>query len=164
MFNKKSSDSVPNRGSNPYETAPAKSSPNIDSPSVLGPTLVFKGELSAEEDLLIHGRIEGSIEHNQRNLTVGKGGYVKANIRAKVITVDGTLEGDLYGDEAVIIRKSGNVCGNIVAPRVTLEEGAKFKGGIDMEPKATGIPALKGSDSELSSNSPKEARSKHPGR
>ena len=137
MF-KRSNDAPPGAGNNPYENAPTKSAPSRsgDSRSVLGPTLVFKGELSAEEDLLIQGRIEGSIEHNERNLTIGKQGFVKANIHAKVITVEGTVEGDLNGDDAVIIRQTGDVRGNIVAPRVTLEDGAKFKGGIDMEPKA----------------------------
>ncbi|MGI9284433.1 MAG: bactofilin family protein [Pseudomonadales bacterium] len=138
MFNK-SNNAPPSAGTNPYENAPSKStisSRSPDSRSVLGPTLVFKGELSAEEDLLIQGRIEGSIEHNERNLTISEQGYVKANIHAKVITVEGTVEGDLNGDDAVIIRQTGDVLGNIVAPRVTLEDGAKFKGGIDMEPKA----------------------------
>jgi len=138
MF-KRSNEAPPGAGTNPYENVPAKSTKSsspADSRSVLGPTLVFKGELSAEEDLLIQGRIEGSIEHNERNLTIGKHGYVKANIHAKVITVEGTVEGDLNGDDAVIIRQTGDVRGNIVAPRVTLEDGAKFKGGIDMEPKS----------------------------
>lgn len=142
MF-KRSNDAPPAAGTNPYENTPTKSSPSRsgDSRSVLGPTLVFKGELSAEEDLLIQGRIEGSIEHNERNLTIGKQGYVKADIHAKVITVEGTVEGDLNGDDAVIIRQTGDVRGNIVAPRVTLEDGAKFKGGIDMEPKADRVQA-----------------------
>ena len=104
-------------------------------PSVLGPGLVFKGELSAREDLLIQGRIEGSIHHSQQNLTIAKGGHVKANIQAKRIIVEGTLEGDLAGTEAVLVRASGVVRGNIVSPRVTLEDGANFKGRIDMEPK-----------------------------
>lgn len=137
MF-KRSNDKSPAAGTNPYESAPApKSTRSAESRSVLGPSLVFKGELTAEEDLLIQGRIEGSIEHNERNLTIGKQGYVKADIHAKVITVEGTVEGDINGDDAVIIRQTGNVRGNIVAPRVTLEDGAKFKGGIDMEPKST---------------------------
>lgn len=101
--------------------------------SVLGPTLVFKGELSAGEDLLIQGRIEGTIKHNERNLTVGPQGTVKANIRAKNIIVEGTVRGDMFGAETVTIRETANVRGNIVSPRVGLRQGAKFKGKIDMD-------------------------------
>ncbi len=100
--------------------------------SVLGPTLVFKGELSAGEDLLIQGRVEGKINHN-RNLTIGEQGTVKADIRARNITIEGTVQGDLYATESVVVRATGKVRGNIYAPRVGLIEGAKFKGSIDME-------------------------------
>src|ERR1035438_2084812 len=78
--------------SNPYNSA-------TDRASVLGPTLFFKGDLSAEEDLLIQGRVEGSITHTQR-LTVGPQGTVKANIRAQLIIVEGTVDGDLQADKA----------------------------------------------------------------
>ena len=72
--------------------------------SVLGPTLVFKGELSAGEDLLIQGRVEGKINHN-RNLTIGEQGTVKADIRARNITIEGTVQGDLYATESVVVRR-----------------------------------------------------------
>ncbi len=110
---------------------PAPTKPGQDGRSVLGPSLVFKGELSAEEDLDIQGRIEGSINHSNRALTVRPKGYVKADIRARMITVEGTVEGDLFGDEKVIIRSSARVRGNIVSPRVKLEEGANIRGSIN---------------------------------
>ncbi len=114
--------------SNPYDTAKQKKT------SVLGPTLRFKGELSAEEDLLIQGRIEGSIKHTS-SLTVGEKGQIKANISAEYIAVEGKVNGDLSGSQSVVVRDTANVEGNIFSPIVTLLEGATFNGSIDMTGK-----------------------------
>jgi cytoskeletal protein CcmA (bactofilin family) len=111
--------------SNPYDNVSEKV-------SVLGPTLVFKGELSAEEDLMLKGRVEGSITHTA-SLRIGEEGSVKGNITAKYITVDGSVDGDMYGSGSVTVRESAKVTGNIYSPTVSLIEGAKFKGMIDME-------------------------------
>ena len=109
-------------------------------PSVLGPTLTFKGgELSSDEDLIIEGTVEGKIAHQNHHLTIGKSGRVKANVRARLITVYGTIEGDLHGDEGVLISATAHVIGNVVAPRVSLESGARFEGSIttkDKEPSS----------------------------
>ena len=99
--------------------------------AVLGPTLHFKGELSADEDFILQGRIEGSINHTQ-TVTIGTDGSVVGNIHARVITVDGSVEGDLHGQETVIVHQTGRVNGNIFAPRVGVVEGAFFNGRIDM--------------------------------
>ena len=105
---------------------------SVEKISVLGPTLVFKGELSADEDLMLKGRVEGSIRHTS-SLRIGQEGSVQGDIEAKNITVDGTVEGDLRGDGSVTVRESATVTGNIFAPRVTLAEGARFSGAIDMD-------------------------------
>lgn len=115
--------------SNPYETAKEKNA------SVLGPTLKFKGQLSAEEDLLIQGQIEGSIKHTS-NLTIGKEGKVKANVTAEYISVEGTVKGDLKSSQSVTIHESADIDGNIFSPTVSLLEGATFNGTIDMTGKA----------------------------
>lgn len=99
--------------------------------AVLGPTLRFKGDLSAEEDFILQGRIQGSIYHTQ-SLIVGTGGSVVGTIRARMVVIDGNVEGDLYGTEAVVVHETGRVMGNIFAPRVGLAEGAVFNGRIDM--------------------------------
>ena len=112
--------------SNPYDNARDGKS------SVLGPTLIFKGELSADEDLLIKGRVEGSIKHSS-SLTIGDGGHVKANVAAEYIAVEGRVEGDLNGSKCVKIRETAKVDGNIVSPSVSLVEGATFNGKIDMD-------------------------------
>ena len=102
--------------------------------SIIGPTVSFKGELTAEEDLLIQGKVQGSISHTAR-LTVGKQGTVKAEVRAKHVEIDGEVEGDVYGVDSVNVRAAANVKGNIFSPTVTLVEGAHFKGSIDMDPR-----------------------------
>lgn len=111
--------------SHPYDLGEKKQT------SVLGPTLKFKGELTANEDLLIQGQIEGSIKHSS-NLTVGAEGKLKADVVAEHISVEGHVDGDLEGRNSVVVKNSANVSGNIFSPVVTLHEGAKFNGRIDM--------------------------------
>ena len=100
--------------------------------SVIGPTLVFKGELSADEDLIIEGHIEGTIAHHEKHLTVGRQGRVKANIHASSVIVLGQLIGDIHSEGTVSLAKSANVIGNIFCGRIVMEDGARFKGKIDM--------------------------------
>jgi len=119
--------------SNPYDTA-------TERVSVLGPTLHFKGELHADEELLIKGRIEGSITHSQR-LTVCAEGTVKANVHAQVIVVEGSLDGDLHAEKSVLVRETAKLRGNITAPSVSIVEGAHFTGGIDMEKRGAAASA-----------------------
>jgi len=119
--------------SNPYDTA-------TERVSVLGPTLHFKGELHADEELLIKGRIEGSITHSQR-ITVCAEGTVKANVHAQVIVVEGSLDGDLQAEKSVMVRETAKLRGNITAPSVSIVEGAHFTGGIDMEKRVAAATA-----------------------
>ena len=115
--------------SNPYDTAREKM-------SVLPRSLRFKGELSADEDLLIQGSIEGVIRHTQR-VTIGEEGSVKANISAQIIKVEGSVEGDLHAEKSVYVEQCGNLRGNIHAPSVCLVEGSNFNGAIDMGKRAS---------------------------
>lgn len=113
-------------------------------PATIGPSISIRGDLAGDEDLIIQGRVEGTVSLQQNNLTIGKEGRVKANVFGRIIKVEGQVEGDLNGAEQVIVRASGNVRGNIIAPRVALEDGSRFKGSIDMdvkkgEPRAAGI-------------------------
>jgi cytoskeletal protein CcmA (bactofilin family) len=101
--------------------------------AVIGAKIRFIGELVGEEDLLIQGYVEGTIDLRGNSLTVGKHGVVKANVLAKNVTIEGKIEGDVFGEERISVKSSSQVRGNLVAERVTLEEGAKFKGSIDMD-------------------------------
>ncbi len=104
-----------------------------DSPvSVIGETLHFKGELSAGEDLIIEGTVEGTINQGKCCLTLRPNGKIIANVNATKIFVEGDVKGDLHATVSVTVRKSGVVAGNIIAPTVALEEGATFNGSIEM--------------------------------
>jgi len=110
--------------------------------AVLGPSISIKGDLAGEEDLLIEGQVEGQISFRNNTVTIGASGRVQADVYCKVIHVDGQVKGNLHGEEKVVIRKSGVVEGNAVAPRVILEDGSRFRGSIEMrgkeEPAQTG--------------------------
>ncbi len=109
----------------------------------IGASIRIKGDVTGDENLIIQGQVEGTIRLQGHNVTISKSGKVKANIDANQIIIEGTLEGDMHGDEKVIIRETGHVLGNIVAPRVTLEDGAMFKGSIEMEPRSAATPGKK---------------------
>ena len=105
---------------------------------VFGPTLRFRGELSAMEDLVVHGSVEGTITHTQ-SLTIGADGSMKGDIRARTIVIDGKVEGDLYATESLSIRATARVKGNLFAPRVAIMDGAFFQGKIDMQPSGAAV-------------------------
>jgi len=102
--------------------------------AMIGPDVKIEGQIASDENLVIEGKVNGSITAKNHEVTVGKSGNLKANISAKVIHIEGTVKGDISGSEKVVISKTGNVLGNIQSPRVTLEDGAKFKGSIEMDP------------------------------
>lgn len=116
--------------------------------SVIGPTLIFKGELSANEDLVIEGQIEGKIAHQDKNLTVGKQGRVAADIHAQNVEVHGEVAGDIYGSKLVKLSATAVVTGNIECARIIMEDGACFAGNIKMDrrPKSDAPPKLKVAD------------------
>lgn len=100
--------------------------------SVFGPTLRFKGELKAQEDLKVEGRIEGTIQHQQR-VVVGAKGEVVAAVTAAAIEVDGKVQGDMHAKKSVKVSSTAVVRGNIKAPSVSITEGANFNGSVSME-------------------------------
>lgn len=120
---------------------------------MIGPSINIKGEVSGDEDLVIQGRVEGTVNLKGNELSVGQSGTVFADIEARVIRIEGEVTGDITGNEKVVISQSGNVKGNIVAPRVTLEDGAIFKGSIDMDPGGAASEKLPPS-SQQPANSP----------
>jgi len=145
----------------PMQPAPQPSAMRSQPPppreqALIGPTIVIKGSLSGEEDLLVEGRVEGKIELAQQSVTIGGKGRIKADIHGRTIVVRGEVEGNLYGSEQIVLRQSSSVLGNLVAPRVSLEDGSNFKGIVDMTSKpkaktadADSAPAKPPSESEL---------------
>jgi cytoskeletal protein CcmA (bactofilin family) len=120
------------------EAAPppaARSSESTGGRAVIGASIHLQGELTGGEDLLVEGRVEGKISLAQNALTVGAKGRVAATVQARAIHVEGEVEGNLLAEELIVLKKSSRVKGDLVAPRVVIEDGARFKGSIDMESK-----------------------------
>jgi cytoskeletal protein CcmA (bactofilin family) len=102
--------------------------------AMIGSGIQVKGDITGDENLVVDGKVDGSIKLDTNEVSIGQAGRVNANISARIVKIDGRVDGDITGQEKVVISKSGNVHGNIKAPRVTLEDGAIFKGSIDMDP------------------------------
>ncbi len=101
--------------------------------AAIGPSISIVGELTGEEDLTILGKVEGTIQLPKHTVTIGRTAKVTADIRAKAVSVEGELRGNLQAAEQILIRKTATMLGNLAAPRVGLEDGCRFKGSVDME-------------------------------
>lgn len=141
MFDKKSSRQAPP----PKEEAPvmAKQAPSAPPAAPAGQTakvamigegISVTGDVAANSNLKVEGRIEGRAVSSSHDVEVAESGVIKASITARVVKIAGAVAGDVNGSEKVLISKSGRVQGNIVAPRVQLDDGALFRGSIDMNP------------------------------
>lgn len=99
----------------------------------IGKSVVVKGELSGSEDLFVDGEVEGSIELRGNSLTIGPNGRVRANVNARDIVVQGKVDGNLRATDRVDLKKSAIVTGDIVTQRIAVEDGAFFKGSVDIQ-------------------------------
>ena len=114
-------------------SAPADEAGSANANVVIGKSIVVKGELGGNEDLTVEGQVEGKIALKQHVLTVGVHGRIRAQVFAKEVVVLGEVVGNIEATEKVAICSEGTVEGDIKAPRVAIDEGAKFRGGIDMQ-------------------------------
>lgn len=131
----------PKKNTHPESHSTAKPSAEQPQPhrskpvSTVGHSVVIQGSLKSEEDMIIYGTLKGEVELKNNNLSVGKSGRLEANVLAKSIRIEGQVVGDIYALHVSIL-KTGAIFGNIISPRVILEDGAKFKGSIDMDNKS----------------------------
>ncbi|MFM1569856.1 MAG: polymer-forming cytoskeletal protein [Porticoccaceae bacterium] len=102
--------------------------------AVIGAGVKMQGQIISRENIIVDGLIEGSITAEDNQVLVSDSGAVKGNIHASIILVEGSVIGDISASQSVVISASGNMIGNIESPRVTLQDGAKFKGSIEMDP------------------------------
>jgi cytoskeletal protein CcmA (bactofilin family) len=100
--------------------------------ATIGKSLVIKGEVSGSESLYIDGKVEGAINLPGNRVTVGRNGQVAANVVAREIVVLGKIRGNCQASDRVDIRAEGSLTGDVVAARISIEDGAFFKGGIDI--------------------------------
>src|SRR2546423_3417021 len=103
---------------------------------VIGKSFVIKGELSCSEDLYIDGQVEGTIDPKGNRLTIGPNGRVKANVNACAVVVQGKLEGNIQASDRVDLKQSAVVTGDIATQRISIDEGAYFKGSVDIQKEA----------------------------
>lgn len=101
--------------------------------SRLGPSLLLKGEITGNEDLMIDGTMEGIVRLNEGKLTIGPAANVKADITAAEVVVRGNLKGNIFARGRIEVRNDGSVTGDLTTPQVFIEEGALFKGSIEIE-------------------------------
>jgi cytoskeletal protein CcmA (bactofilin family) len=143
------------------EAAPAPPRPARPAASgeraTIGRSITIRGDVTGDEDLLIQGRVDGSVSLREHAITVGPDGVVKASIVGRVVSIEGRVEGNVSADEQIVLRASATVQGDISAPRVVLEDGAKFRGGVEMgdaaerraSPPARGKPATETSETRI---------------
>jgi cytoskeletal protein CcmA (bactofilin family) len=125
----------------PSEPAPASAPRNAvlnnQEQATIGKSLVIKGEVSGSESLYIDGRVEGAINLAGHRVTVGRNGQVQANINAKEVVILGKVKGNVVASDRTDIRNEGSLIGDVVCQRISIEDGAYFKGGIDIRKAGT---------------------------
>lgn len=117
------------------EIPPIYAGMQLDAGSMVMPNVMIEGQLNCSEDLIINGQFKGSIRAENNNIAVGLNGQVNANIIANKLLIEGAVTGDITSKKRVVITKTGKVTGTIQAAVVDLENGARFKGVIEMDPE-----------------------------
>lgn len=132
-----------------FEPTIGSSQPARGERAGIGRSITIVGDVTGDEDLLIQGRVDGSINLKQHAVTIGSDGEVKASIVGRVVIVEGRVEGNISSEEQVVLRSTARVQGDITAPRLVLEDGARFRGGVDMgEDPITDSPSAKSAQSD----------------
>jgi len=140
--------STPTPPSTPQSTTPSQAAMRsaASQSATIGPSMTVKGEIRSREELLVDGEVEGLLE-SQSLLTVGPNGKVRANIKAREVVIFGSVRGDVEVTEKIAIREQGSLIGNIKSAGISIDDGAYFKGSIDIvrpEPKVTTKPVQSG--------------------
>jgi cytoskeletal protein CcmA (bactofilin family) len=123
----------PNKETRSLEPAKTSEHFRADVAAHIGKSVLVKGELSGSEDLYLDGEVEGTIELNNHTLVVGPNGRVRANISAREVVLHGRAEGNVTAKERVELKKSCVLSGDITTQRIVIEDGAFFKGSIDLQ-------------------------------
>ena len=135
------------------ESTPSSSGRTVN----IGPSVHIKGTLSGREDLTVDGRVEGKITLRDHVLTIGANGHIEAELQAKAIVVHGKVVGNVIAEHRVEIAASGTVQGDIRAPRVSIADGAMFRGAIDMDNRSAGREDKPRTDTHVTKEMPQAA-------
>ena len=123
----------------PGKTSPAESQSN--EAATIGKSVVVKGQIISREDLFVDGELEGTVEAQEHRLTVGPNGKLKANVKAREVVVLGSVHGNIDAIDRIDIRRDAQLVGDIRTARIMIEDGAYFKGSVDITRGETGKPA-----------------------
>ena len=147
MWNKEAQPEVPGMSQSKNTGAPVNapagirpSTPLARTLALLGSTIVVKGEITSDEDLQIDGRVEGPVSLRGHRLTVGRSGQLSSEVTAREVIVYGNVSGNLRARDRVEIKKDGRVIGDIATTRISIEDGAYFKGHIEIEHTQSSAP------------------------
>ncbi len=143
---------APRPSTNAGATTAAAAAVPTGEQATIGKSLVVKGELTGSESLYIDGKVEGAINLPGNRVTVGRNGQVAANIVAREVVVLGKVRGNCQASDRVDIRSEGSLTGDVIAARISIEDGAFFKGGIDI--RKPGSADAKAPASSLSTPEP----------
>ncbi len=147
---------IPARPSEPLRSDPPR---NVDV-ATIGKSVVVKGELSGSEDLYVDGHVEGSITLRGQSLTIGPNGRVRANVEARNVILHGQVDGNITASDRVELRKSASLKGDISTARIAIDDGAYFKGTIDIQkseaPKVEPKPQVMAAASSPAAVSPSQ--------
>jgi len=130
--------------------------------AVLGKSVIVKGQIFSREDLTIDGEVEGTVELQEHRLTVGPNGKVMATIKAREICIIGTVNGNVEASDKIDIRKEAKLVGDIRTARIVIEDGAYFKGNIDIIRTPAAVPAGKPQPVAAPASKPAAAASASP--
>jgi cytoskeletal protein CcmA (bactofilin family) len=125
--------STPATTAPPRPAEPVRETTRSSEVATIGKSVVVKGELSGSEDLVVDGEVEGSIALRGQSLTIGPNGRVRANVEARSVILHGRVDGDIHASDRVELRKSASLSGDITTARISIEDGAFFKGTIDIQ-------------------------------
>lgn len=134
----------------PEAAARREMRPMVEKIVNIGQSIQIKGELTGNEDLTIEGKVDGKIVLKDHNLTIGANGRITAEVHAKTVLVVGEVTGNITADDKVEIAPTGSMKGDIIAPRVVLADGSRFKGSIDMDRKGAQQMAGSGMKTSMS--------------
>jgi cytoskeletal protein CcmA (bactofilin family) len=167
MWSKRTTDELPQRPERPAGASPASAAPSTETPrretntmsspsrafdpepisprgtgpAALGKNVTIKGQIFAREDLTIDGEVEGTVECQEHRLTIGPNARVQAGLKAREIIIHGSIQGNVDATDKIDIKKEAKLVGDIKTSRIVIEDGAYFKGSIDISKAVVNKPA-----------------------
>jgi cytoskeletal protein CcmA (bactofilin family) len=137
-----------------FDPEPLASAPRPGGSAALGKNVTVKGQIFAREDLTIDGEVEGTVECHEHRLTIGPNARVQAGLKAREIIIQGSIQGNVDATDKIDIKKEAKLVGDIKTSRIVIEDGAYFKGSIDISKPSARVPNQPGAPGQPASAQP----------